>query len=88
MPVPVPPSPLRTDGSRFVERLLTVFFGEDDAKFLGGNGFDFVRIPVDDHHLAELLRGLGAEELDALADSFAFENCVVRETLLDQLTRG
>ena len=37
---------------------------------------------------AELLRGLGADELDSLADSFAFENCDVRETLLDQLTRG
>jgi aryl-phospho-beta-D-glucosidase BglC (GH1 family) len=37
---------------------------------------------------ASLLRGLGAEDLDALADSFAFANCEVRETLLDQLSRG
>ena len=29
---------------------------------------------------AELFRGLGDDELIALADSFAFENCVVRET--------
>ena len=34
---------------------------------------------------AELFRGLGEDELVVLADSFAFENCVVRETLREQL---
>lgn len=37
---------------------------------------------------AEMFRGLGKAELAALADSFAFENCVVREPLLAQLSRG
>ena len=37
---------------------------------------------------AELFRGLDDDELDALADSFAFENCAVRETLLAQLKEG
>ena len=36
---------------RFFERLLTAFFGEDDAKFLGDNGFDLVRIPLNYRHL-------------------------------------
>jgi len=36
---------------RFFERLLTSFFGEDDARFLGENGFDVVRIPLNYHHL-------------------------------------
>ena len=35
---------------------------------------------------AELFRGLGDDELVVLADSFAFENCGVRETLRDQLS--
>jgi endoglucanase len=34
---------------------------------------------------AELFRGLGEDELGALADSFAFENCAVREPLAEQL---
>lgn len=34
---------------------------------------------------ADLLRGLDDSELTALADSFAFENCVVREPLREQL---
>ncbi|GAA4194668.1 hypothetical protein GCM10022288_30390 [Gryllotalpicola kribbensis] len=37
---------------------------------------------------AELFRGLSDDELDALADSFAFEQCVVRESLRDQLVAG
>jgi aryl-phospho-beta-D-glucosidase BglC (GH1 family) len=37
---------------------------------------------------ASLFRGLDDGELDALADSFKFENCVVRESLLEQLQRG
>jgi aryl-phospho-beta-D-glucosidase BglC (GH1 family) len=37
---------------------------------------------------AELFRGLSDDELDALADSFAFANCVVRESLLEQLQAG
>jgi endoglucanase len=37
---------------------------------------------------AELFRGLGEDELAALADSFAFENCAVRDSLLDQLSHG
>jgi hypothetical protein len=56
--------------------------------------FDFVRTLVLNITLAqplageyaELLRGLGEDELIALADSFAFENCVVRESLRDQLS--
>ena len=34
---------------------------------------------------AELFRGLDDSELVALADSFAFENCTVRESLSKQL---
>ena len=37
---------------------------------------------------AELFRDVTDEELDALADSFAFENCEIRQTLLDQLKQG
>ena len=37
---------------------------------------------------ADLLRGLDDSELDALADSFAFENCEVRSSLLAQLRAG
>ena len=37
---------------------------------------------------ADLMRGLDDSELDALADSFAFENCEVRQSLLDQLRAG
>lgn len=37
---------------------------------------------------ADLFRGLDDSELDALADSFAFENCSVRQSLLDQLKLG
>jgi hypothetical protein len=40
------------------------------------------------HEYAELFRGLRGEELIALADSFAFERCGVRETLRDQLLRS
>ena len=36
---------------------------------------------------AELFRGLD-DELDALADSFAFANCEIRESLLEQLKQG
>ena len=50
--------------------------------------FDFVRTLVLNlafaqsltHEYAELFRGLGDDELVALADSFAFANCAVRET--------
>ena len=56
--------------------------------------FDFVRTLVLNITLAqplageyaELFRGLGEDELTALADSWAFENCVVRESLRDQLS--
>ena len=56
--------------------------------------FDFVRTLVLNITLAqpltgeyaELFRGLGEDELVALADSFAFENCAVRESLRDQLS--
>ncbi|MCU1441584.1 MAG: glycoside hydrolase family 5 protein [Rhodoglobus sp.] len=41
---------------------------------------------VDEYAL--LFRDLDDEELDALADSFAFENCQVREPLLEELKRG
>jgi hypothetical protein len=37
---------------------------------------------------ADLLKGLGDDELDALADSFSFEQCEVAETLRDQLVSG
>jgi endoglucanase len=37
---------------------------------------------------AELFRGLGRDDLLALADSFALENCSVRTELADQLERG
>ena len=37
---------------------------------------------------AELLRGLDDSELDALADSFAFASCQVRESLVAQLAAG
>ncbi|GAA5079752.1 aryl-phospho-beta-D-glucosidase BglC (GH1 family) [Thermocatellispora tengchongensis] len=37
---------------------------------------------------AELFRGLGDEDLIALADSFALRNCARREPLLDLLTRN
>jgi len=37
---------------------------------------------------AELFRGLGDQELVALADSFAFAECGIRETLRDQLARS
>jgi endoglucanase len=55
--------------------------------------FDFVRTLVLNLTLAqplvqeyaELFRGRDDGELDALADSFAFANCGVRETLRDQL---
>jgi aryl-phospho-beta-D-glucosidase BglC (GH1 family) len=43
--------------------------------------------PLADQY-AELFRGLTDEELDALADSFAFEQCAVRESLRDQLVAG
>jgi hypothetical protein len=36
---------------RFFERLLTEFFSEEDARFLGENGFNLVRIPVNYRHL-------------------------------------
>lgn len=41
---------------------------------------------VDEYAL--LFRGLDNDELDALADSFAFQNCVVREPLLAELKKG
>jgi endoglucanase len=40
------------------------------------------------YEYADLFRGLDDSELDALADSFAFENCAVRESLLEQLKGG
>lgn len=56
--------------------------------------FDFVRTLLLNITLAqpmateyaELFRGLSADELDALADSFAFDQCEVRSSLLEQLT--
>jgi aryl-phospho-beta-D-glucosidase BglC (GH1 family) len=35
---------------RFFERLLTAFYGEDDARFLGENGITLIRIPVNYRH--------------------------------------
>ncbi len=58
--------------------------------------FDWVRTmllnltiaqPLADEY-ADLLRGLDEGELDALADSFAFANCEVRESLRQQLAEG
>jgi hypothetical protein len=58
--------------------------------------FDWVRTlllnitiaqPLADEYAA-LFDGLDDDELDALADSFAFENCDIRETLLEQLKEG
>jgi endoglucanase len=58
--------------------------------------FDYVRRlllnitvaqPLADEY-ADLFRGLDDSELDALADSFAFHDCTVRETLLQQLKEG
>jgi endoglucanase len=40
------------------------------------------------YEYAQLFRGLGDDELIALADSFALENCARRDTLLDQLQKG
>jgi hypothetical protein len=37
---------------------------------------------------AEPFRGLGDDELVALADSFAFANCAVRESQREQLARS
>jgi hypothetical protein len=39
------------------------------------------------HEYAGRLNGLDDSELDALADSFAFESCAVREPLLAELQR-
>lgn len=50
------------------------------------NNILFAQPLADDY--AELFRGLTDEELDALADSFSFEQCVVRESLRDQLVAG
>jgi hypothetical protein len=58
--------------------------------------FDWVRTlllnitfaqPLADEY-AELFKGLDDSELDALADSFSFENVAVRESLLEQLKQG
>ena len=40
------------------------------------------------HEYASRFRGLDDSELDALADSFAFESCAVREPLLAELQHG
>jgi hypothetical protein len=40
------------------------------------------------HDYASRFAGLDDRELDALADSFAFESCAVREPLLAELQRG
>ncbi|MFE4468639.1 glycoside hydrolase family 5 protein [Leifsonia sp. NPDC056824] len=50
------------------------------------NNLLFAQPLADDY--AELFRGLSDDELDALADSFAFEHCVVSESLRDQLVAG
>ncbi len=50
------------------------------------NNLLFAQPLADDY--AELFRGLSDAELDALADSFSFEQCVVRESLRDQLVAG
>lgn len=50
------------------------------------NNLLFAQPLADDY--AELFRGLTDDELDALADSFSFEQCVVRETLRDQFVSG
>ncbi|HMK97969.1 MAG TPA: cellulase family glycosylhydrolase [Acidimicrobiales bacterium] len=58
--------------------------------------FDWVRTlllniafaqPLADEY-ADVLRGLDGSELTELARSFAFENCAVRETLREQLSRA
>ncbi|WP_052207296.1 glycoside hydrolase family 5 protein [Sinomonas humi] len=50
------------------------------------NNLLFAQPLADDY--AELFRGLSDNELDALADSFSFEQCEVRESLRDQLVSG
>ena len=58
--------------------------------------FDFVRTLLLNitmaqplaHEYAKRFRGLDDSELDALADSFAFESCQVRQPLLTELQRG
>jgi aryl-phospho-beta-D-glucosidase BglC (GH1 family) len=50
------------------------------------NNLLFAQPLADDY--AALFADLSDDELDALADSFAFENCVVRESLRDQLVAG
>lgn len=40
------------------------------------------------HEYADLMKGLDDSELDALADSFGFDQCQVRQSLLDQLQNG
>lgn len=58
--------------------------------------FDWVRTmllnlliaqPMADEY-ADLMKGLDDSELDALADSFGFDQCQVRQSLLDQLRNG
>lgn len=50
------------------------------------NNLLFAQPLADDY--ARLFRGLGDDDLDALADSFRFERCVVRESLRRQLVGG
>jgi hypothetical protein len=50
------------------------------------NNLLFAQPLADDY--ADLFRGLTDDELDALADSFSFENCVVRDSLREQLVAG
>lgn len=88
---------------RFFDRLLSRFFAEADAAFLGESGFNVARIPVNYCHsmllnltvaqplayeYAELFRGLDDSDLDGLADSFAFNCCQVRTPLLEELRRS
>jgi endoglucanase len=50
----------RTDA--FFERLLTRFFGEDDAAFLGGQGFNLARIAIGYKHLEDDARPFEIKE--------------------------
>ena len=50
---------------RFFDRLLTTFFGADDAAFLGRSGFNAVRIPVNYRHFED-----DAHPFEVIEDGF------------------
>ena len=61
---------------RFFERLLTRFFADEDAAFLGENGFNLVRIAVGYKHLEDdarpfEIRADGFRHLDRAVDALA-----------------